>query len=236
MALSTDTLAGRADLTHQTREPDRRRGPRRRIDSHTSGDASAIQEAALATLDKLNRGVFLLRGDGTIVFANRAAEAMVARNDGLLLRRGRLQFNAVDANTAFDAFLSSDHQATDSDGLVMRAARSHLKHPYRVLASRLTHRHKRDRRGPTCCVFIYEANGGHQRVAVSILRQLYGLTPAEAGLANELFGGRSLADSAKVRSISVNTARSMLKRIFAKCAVHSQPELLLLLSLGPRTL
>jgi DNA-binding CsgD family transcriptional regulator len=236
MALSTDTIAGRTDLAPQAREPDRRRGPRRRIDSHASVGASAIHEAALATLDKLNRGVFLLNGDGTIVFANRAAEAMVARNDGLLLRRGRLQFKAVDATAAFVAFLSSNHQATDSGGLVMRAPRSRLKHPYRVLASRLAHRHTRDRRGPAYCVFIYEPNGGHQRVAASILRQLYGLTPAEAGLANELFGGQSLAESAKARSISVNTARSMLKRIFTKCAVHSQPELLLLLSLGPRTL
>jgi DNA-binding CsgD family transcriptional regulator len=73
-------------------------------------------------------------------------------------------------------------------------------------------------------------------VAASVLRQLYGLTPAEARLANELFGGQSLAESAKISGISVNTAKSMLKRIFTKCAVHSQSELLLLFSLGPRTL
>ena len=63
-----------------------------------------------------------------------------------------------------------------------------------------------------------------------------GLTPAEARLANALFGGQSLTESAKTSGISVNTAKSMLKRIFTKCAVHSQPELLLLLSLGPRTM
>ncbi len=86
------------------------------------------------------------------------------------------------------------------------------------------------------CVFIYEPSGGHRPVPAVVLQQLYGLTTAEARLANELFGGRSLVESAQAAGISVNTAKSVLKRIFTKCAVSSQSELVLLLSLGPRTL
>jgi DNA-binding CsgD family transcriptional regulator len=216
--------------------PERRSGPRRRTDVRESAHVTIAQEAALATLDKFNRGVFLLDDNGAVCFANRAAEAMVAKNDGLLLRRGRLQFTAVDANAVFEVFLANVRYASDSGGLVLRAERSRLKQPYRVLVSRLAHRHKRDGSRAGYCVFVYEPNGGHQPVAASVLRQLYGLTPAEARLANELFGGQSLIESAKTSGISVNTAKSMLKRIFTKCAVHSQPELLLLLSLGPRTL
>ena len=81
------------------------------------------REAALATLDKFNRGVFLLDDDGAVCFANRAAEAMVAKNDGLLLRRGRLQFSAVDANAVFEVFLANGRYASDSGGLVLRAER-----------------------------------------------------------------------------------------------------------------
>jgi DNA-binding CsgD family transcriptional regulator len=231
-----DAGAGARNRRRTATEPDRRSGQRRRSDVHESAHVTIAQEAALATLDKFNRGVFLLDDDGSVCFANRAAEAMVARKDGLLLRRGRLQFSAVDANAVFEVFLANVRYASDSGGLVLRAERSRLKQPYRVLVSRLAHRHKRDGRGAGYCVFIYEPNGGHQPVAVSVLRQLYGLTPAEARLANELFGGQSLTESAKTSGISVNTAKSMLKRIFTKCAVHSQPELLLLLSLGPRTL
>ena len=236
MALGMDASAGAQHRRRTASEPDRRSGHRRRTDVRESAHVTIAQEAALATLDKLNRGVFLLDDNGSVCFANRAAEAMVAKNDGLLLRRGRLQFSAVDANAVFEVFLANVRYASDSGGLVLRAERSRLKQPYRVLVSRLAPRHKRDGCGAGYCVFIYEPNGGHQPVAASVLRQLYGLTPAEARLANELFGGQSLAESAKARSISVNTAKSMLKRIFTKCAVHSQPELLLLLSLGPRTL
>lgn len=231
-----DASGGVQERSHTATATDRRRGQRRCTDVHDSAHVTIAREAALATLDKFNRGVFLLDDDGSVCFANRAAEAMLARKDGLLLRRGRLQFQGVDANAAFEAFLGNGHHASDSGGLVLRANRSRLKQPYRVLVSRLAHRHKRDGRGPGYCVFIYEPNGGHQPVAASVLRQLYGLTPAEARLARELFGGQSLAGSARAGSISVNTAKSMLKRIFTKCAVHSQSELLLLLSLGPRTL
>lgn len=215
---------------------DRRRDHRRCTDVHESAHARFASEAALATLDKFNRGVFLLDDDGAVCFANRAAEAMVARNDGLLLRRGRLQFKAADAHAAFEVFLGNGRNPSDSGGLVLRADRARLKQPYRVLVSRLAHRHKRDGRGAGYCVFIYEPNGGHQPVSAAVLRQLYGLTLAEARLTNELFGGQSLVESAKASGISVNTAKSVLKRIFTKCSVHSQPELLLLLSLGPRTL
>lgn len=236
MALGMDASAGAQRRRRTASEPDRRSGHRRRTDVRESAHVTVAQEAALATLDKLNRGVFLLDEDGSVCFANRAAEAMVAKNDGLRLRRGRLQFNAVDANAAFEAFLANRHHASDSGGLVLRAERSRLEQPYRVLVSRLTPRHKRDGRGAGYCLFIYEPNGGHRPVSASVLRQLYGLTPAEARLANALFGGRSLAQSAKSSSITINTAKSVLKRIFAKCAVGSQTELLLLLSLGPRTL
>lgn len=236
VTLGMDVDAGARNRRRTATEPDRRKAPRRRTDLRVSAPARMAWEAALATLDKFNRGIFLLDDDGKVCFANRAAEGMVAQKDGLLLRRGRLQFSAIDTNAAFEAFLADGRDRAASSGFVLRATRLRLKQPYRVLVSRLVHRHKCDGCGAGYCVFIYEPNGGHIPVSVAVLRQLYGLTPAEARLANALFGGRSLAKSARAGGISINTAKSVLKRIFTKCAVRSQPELLLLLSLGPRTL
>jgi DNA-binding CsgD family transcriptional regulator len=232
-------MDARAEEQHRRRtsiEPDRRRAQRRHTDLPESANVRVAREAALATLDKFNRGVFLLDANGKVCFANRAAEAMVARHDGLLVQRGRLQFKAVEANVVFDAFLANGRDASDGAGFVLRADGSRLKQPYRVLVSRLVPRQKCDRRGVGYCVFIYEPSGGHQPIAVPVLRQLYGLTPAEARLTNELFIGRSLAEGAKASGITINTAKSVLKTIFTKCAVGSRSELLLLLSLGPRAL
>lgn len=236
MTLATHVRASARDLSLKAKVPDRRGRHRRRSDAYSSVGADTIHEAALATLERLNRGVLLLGGDGAIVFANRAAEAMVARDDALLVRRNRLQFKDADANAALQGFMANSDHALNGGSLVLRLDGPGLRHPYRVLVSLLVHRGKRDGGGLGYCVFIHEPHGGQRPVPVPLLRQLYGLTPAEARLANELFGGRSLAKSALAIGISINTARSVLKRVFTKCGVGSQPELLLLLSLGPRTL
>ena len=235
MALGTEANQRATDRRPTAKDTDRRIGERRRTAGHASAREGLLQQAALATLDKLNRGVFLLDAAGTVCFANRAAEAMASRMNGPLVHRGRLRFESVEANAAFEAFLTGD-ATPESGSLVLRVDGSRRRAPYRVLVSPLQLRSGRHGYGAGYCVFIYEPNGGQKPLPGKLLANLYGLTAAEARLTNELFGARSLADSATACGISVNTAKSVLKRIFAKCAVHSQPELLLLLSLGPRTL
>jgi hypothetical protein len=51
-----------------------------------------------------------------------------------------------------------------------------------------------------------------------------------------LYDGESLGSAAQRLHVSPNTAKTHLHHVFLKCDVHSQAELLQLLSLGPRTL
>jgi DNA-binding CsgD family transcriptional regulator len=214
-------------------EAERRRAGRRRSDRYGPSSAAVAGAAALATLDKLSRGVVLLDATGAVCFANQAAEAMAASQNGLRLWRGRLQFEAVDSYALFESYLSGGTGTAEGGGLVLRVGGSPRRDPYRVLVSPLG---PRSARSHGYCVFIYEPSGGHRPVPVVVLQQLYGLTAAEARLANALFSGQSLVESASAGGIRLNTAKSVLKRIFTKCAVSSQSELVLLLSLGPRTL
>ena len=57
------------------------------------------------------------------------------------------------------------------------------------------------------------------------LAKLYGLTPAEERLALEILSGKALADAADALNIKGHTARSYLKRVFAKTGVKRQAEL-----------
>lgn len=84
-------------------------------------------------------------------------------------------------------------------------------------------------------MLVYQPEAGRQ-IPLPLLRELYGLTPAEAKLVAELFGGASIAAAARLLGISTHTARAQLKGIFRKCEVQSQGKLLQLRSLGPRTL
>jgi DNA-binding CsgD family transcriptional regulator/PAS domain-containing protein len=66
--------------------------------------------------------------------------------------------------------------------------------------------------------------------STSVLRQVYGLTPAEAQVATLLGEGLSLAEAAERQGIAVATARVELKRVFAKIGVSRQGELVAVLA------
>ncbi len=55
-------------------------------------------------------------------------------------------------------------------------------------------------------------------------------------MAQRLYAGRRPEQLGGDLGISLNTVRTHLKRIFEKCGVRSQAELLQLLALGPVTL
>src|SRR5262249_47626548 len=61
------------------------------------------------------------------------------------------------------------------------------------------------------------------------LRELYGLTPAEARLAALLAERRNLKAAAAELGITLQTARTHLKRIFGKTAAKNQAHLVRLL-------
>jgi DNA-binding CsgD family transcriptional regulator len=61
------------------------------------------------------------------------------------------------------------------------------------------------------------------------LREAYGLTAAEAGVAQLLLRGAGMPEIATELRISVETARTHLRRILGKAGVHRQSDLILLL-------
>ena len=189
--------------------------------------SKATCAAAFATLEKLNRGVLLLDARGTVQFMNRAARVMISRGYGLSLRKRRLTFASASVQAAFESCLEGK-----AGNLVLRVGGpNHAHRPYSALVSPLE---SPDGAGGFC-VFVHEPLGKQRPVPAQVLRQLYGLTAAEARLVNALYVGQSLQSAAGTGGISHNTAKTVLKRVFLKCEVGTQAELLQLLALGPRT-
>jgi DNA-binding CsgD family transcriptional regulator len=67
------------------------------------------------------------------------------------------------------------------------------------------------------------------RPAAEKLMRVFGFTPAEARLAEQLSQGHSLAEAAERLQVSLETARSQLKAVFARTETHRQADLLRLL-------
>lgn len=59
----------------------------------------------------------------------------------------------------------------------------------------------------------------------TVIRSVYGLTPAEARLASLLAGGRTVKQAASELGLTQGSARFVLNRIFKKVGVHRQSEL-----------
>lgn len=197
--------------------------------------------AAEAVLDKLNRGVVIFDAEGVIRYANDAALHTAHASEAITILDGRLGFGDPAAQARLEAFLQQGRErgygGIGQSSVVMRVAGGEARPPYRVLLSPLTT--IGDSRSVDQSVqhvlMIYEPHG-ERHFPRRILRELYGLSDAEADLTLLLFQGESLDAASQHLHISVNTAKTHLHHVFVKCDVHSQGELLQLLSLGPRTL
>ena len=85
------------------------------------------------------------------------------------------------------------------------------------------------------CYWLYAMSVKHPRVtqpndlqsnAMPAIAQKYGLTPREADVLEGLFNGRTAPYIARDLSVSINTVRSHAKHIYTKLSVHSQQELI----------
>ena len=209
-----------------------------RLEKRPRGDHSAE-----AVLDKLNRGIVIFDQDARVRFLNDAAMQLIHRTDAISIVDGRLVFTDAGSQARLLAFLRNGRGRRGDEGpsghhaTVMRVEAGADCAPYRVLLSalRTPAAAANGGRDARFVLMIYEPHAG-RHVARRILTDLYGLSEAESGLALLLFQGETLERAAQRLHISVNTAKTHLQHVFTKCDVHSQGELLQLLSLGPRTL
>jgi DNA-binding CsgD family transcriptional regulator len=171
---------------------------------------------------------------GRILNANLDARQVLDAGHSLRVRDSRLAFANSCLNARLTRLLAAHACApTDAHGFVARLQPTNGEGLLRVLVTPL--RNGQANSDIAVLVFIFDT---HRERVIShqVLRDLYGLTHAQCVVTAHLFEGRSVEQTAKLLGVSVNTARSHLKRVFTKCEVQSQGELLYLLSLGPRSI
>jgi len=105
-------------------------------------------------------------------------------------------------------------RATDSQGRQAQVL---------VLPLPATHAFASQWQQPLALAVVHEA-GAPSVLLDTVLRNLYGLTPAETRLASRLAAGDGLPDAARQMRIRHETARTQLKSIFLKTGCTSQPQ------------
>lgn len=184
-------------------------------------------------LDRFVRATFAIAADWELLYHNAAARTLCEKKAFVEINSGRLHFVDRGLVKQITEYFAGNHEhktvilPATGVGMSFHAA-------YRLVVTPLGH-DKRTVAQPIWLLFVSEF-GSERRIDGDVLQQLYGMTRSEAQLVSCLFSGDSLAVAARSRDISINTARTLLRRIFEKCDVQSQGELLQLVALGPRTL
>ena len=183
--------------------------------------------AATHALEYLSRGVVIVDRTATVLMANAVADGMLRERDGLLLRDGHLagMTGSYDAQIRRCVIEIADGK---SPCVVMPIRRPSLRRTFTMLFTPAKAMLRAEDADDLVLVFI---NDPEIKVSLdaTTLFTTYGLTRSEANLARCLLNGKNLEQAAEELSITSNTARTHLKRIFMKTDTNRQSQLMLLL-------
>ena len=191
---------------------------------------------SLSLLDELPYGVLVVDRTLRVVLANALARTMVERGDCMSLTCERLRF--LDPATSHRFASAVAQVMVASAGAPTRAAAFRVSRQqggadYLASLKQFTVFGECESLGSAYSVQLFDTHA-RRCIAPRFLRQLHGLTATEAIVAAQLYQGLTLQEAAHVLSISVHTIKTHLKRIFEKCSVRSQADLLRLMEFSPR--
>lgn len=168
-------------------------------------------QAAHATLDTLPHPVVLLDRTGRPIHANREADQLLRTADGLLASRGTLSGAAPAATRALHALIGAAACSRGKGG-TLRLPRPSGRAPLALVAIPVRGLHDfffADQPAVILCVADPTSRATIDPTALIVL---FGLTRAEAELANQLLAGHELPAIAGSTGRSVHTVRNLLVR------------------------
>lgn len=168
-------------------------------------------------------GLVILNRHGKTIRMNARAAAILAERDGIALHGDAVRIEDAELARQFHARIArpNDHappltlrieRPSGQGDLLLVAGSAHA--PDYVTAGG----------GPASVIYLTDPTHA-PRISPDALCDLLGLTQAEAGIAADIAGGFSLADTAARRAISPNTVRAHLRAIFTKTGVKRQSQL-----------
>ena len=197
---------------------------------------------ATAGLDDVPSAVYLVDSRARIRHLNPAGEKMLRAQEFVVGRNDRLAFLDRPADRAFQtavhSIAMSDFVSLGGDMIAnsptsgRTAAVTVAPFMSEPVVDGDIFQWKEDG-VPRAIVCVHELPG--RELDRSQLAKRYGLTAAEAALAEAMLQGQTLMQFAQVRGVSIHTARTQLKAVFEKTGVSQQSQLVALLAtVAPR--
>lgn len=193
---------------------------------------SLAQDAAFDALDRIDTGVVLLDRSRRIVYANGLAEIFLRDIPEIGVSNGRLTVRDPMMDGQLAALVCGAVETADGQHGLPSTALAIPRDkdlpftlalaPFRPRLSRLN--------GQRALALVFMRDPGRVYIDPGQLRDLFGLTRAEAAIAIDLVRGMSLAEIATARGVGGETVRSHVKKILAKTDTQRQAEAVALIS------
>ena len=202
-------------------------------------DAELKSASSMAALDRLTSGVLLFGPQRAVLFANRAAQQALGAEDSLRLKQtptGKTSLYAATQaeqrvlDAALDLCLAPDALEVPHFSHAIRiqrtasAAGAPGAWALNVSALPVANEFGAGAQSPLAIAFLSDLDAP-VAIQEDVLRRLYGLTPAECRLAQELCLGGTAGEIAGRVGLSENTIKSQMKGLFAKTGVKRQVDL-----------
>lgn len=207
------------------------------VEMRLAGARQGPEEAAQRALDAMPEGIALLDTRRGLIFANAALRRMAAAGDGFALGADGFEvqdraYRAALARAVTAALAAAEGRVglLDSAGS-LALPRPSGGAPFLVRALPVVPGGVWG--GLRGAMLLVTDGARRPRPNPALLKRMFDLTPAEATLAAAIAAGRTLAEHAGKRGISVETARSHMAAIRRKTGCSRQAELTALLARLP---
>jgi DNA-binding CsgD family transcriptional regulator len=188
-------------------------------------------QAVLSALDHIRIGMCIGLAGGQILVANEEARRIFAAGDGLGLGPdGRLRAREEDVTRQIRAAIELTARTADGEGssneLSIACARTSQASPLLIEVCPLRDSKGELERGLLGSLVSIIDPDRTKDISTEGLVALFGLSPAEKSVCDELLRGRSARDVADMRNVSPETVRTQVKALYAKTGVANRVELI----------
>jgi DNA-binding CsgD family transcriptional regulator len=197
-------------------------------------DAEFRVATSLAALDRIASGILLFSPGGAVTFANETARRIFEEGDSLKLSQTGGAQHLAGRNAHVNARLNEALATALDRNLVevphfarsVAVPRSSQVIPYSVQFSALPPRNEfgEDSTAPHAIAFITDCSAP-QKTDAALLRQVFGLTPAEARAALALCEGGSIEETVASLGVAASTLKTQLGNIYQKTGVDTRARL-----------